>query len=712
MPSNKPSPVLRYIRKVAASQSLLELADPQLLERFLSGGDETAFAALVRRHGPMVLGLCLRILHQQQDAEDAFQATFLILSRQARSLRPRTSLAGWLYSVAYRTAHKARLAAARRRKYEGRAPVPQVPDPLARLTAQEAQEILDRELTRLPDKLRLPLVLCYLEGFTRAEAAHHLGWPVTLLKSRLEQGRERLRSRLASRGLALTGVVLASVCLEGTASAAVPSFLVVSTVKAAAAIAGGGAAAALVPTSVAALVEGVLKAMFMTRVKMTALALLVLGSLGLGVGLSTPHLAAGKPGGDNVPTPERGKADAVRLPPEMLPKIGIQTAEIKPRAAQPRVLQLFGSLALDPRQLFRVRSRCARCEVLQIGKPEGQDRSWQPGDTIRQGQVLAVVSSADVGLKKHDLFNALVKLKLDEAIFERLDRAATGIPQVTLDTARRNIEADHHDVAHAVNALKTRGISDDEIAAIRREAREAAAQRKPDTEDMRKSRMERWAKVELRAPHDGMIVERNISQHEIIKDGSVNLFQIGNLDRLLVLVQAPEEDLAVLQALKAGERRWTVRRPVKPDSDRTEAAENIAAEGAIDEIGYLVDPKQHTIVVKGHIDNKKHQLRPGQYIMATLALRPPVAEVVLPASALVEDGDHAYVFVQNAAKKFVYEQRRVFLVRRSKDAVHVRARLTAEQQRQGFQTIRPGEHVVTTGVMELKAFLDDMKADH
>jgi membrane fusion protein, heavy metal efflux system len=446
-------------------------------------------------------------------------------------------------------------------------------------------------------------------------------------------------------------------------------------------------------------------------VKMTALTLLVLGSLSLGVGLSTRHLVAGKPDGDHVPTLERGKADAVRLPPEMLPKLGIQTAEIKPRAAQPRVLQLFGSLALDPRQIFRVPSRCAPCEVLQIGKPEGQDRSWQAGDTVRRGQVLAVVSSADVGLKKHDLFNALVKLKLDEAIFERSERAANAIPQVTLDAARRNIEEDHNAVAHAVNALASRGIPDDEIAAIRREAREAAAQRKPDTEDMRKNRMERWAKVELRAPHDGTIIERNIVQHEIIEDGTVNLFQIGNLDRLLALVQASENDLASLRALKAGERRWTVR-PGNPDPDHAEAAENLAVEGAIDEIGYLVDPNQHTVVVKGHLDNKKHQLRGGQYIMATVALRPTVAEVVLPVSALVEDGDHAYVFVQNAAKKFVYEQRRVFLVRRSKDAVHVRARLTAEQQRHGFQTIRPGEHVVTAGVMELKAFLDDLKADH
>jgi cobalt-zinc-cadmium efflux system membrane fusion protein len=132
-------------------------------------------------------------------------------------------------------------------------------------------------------------------------------------------------------------------------------------------------------------------------------------------------------------------------------------------------------------------------------------------------------------------------------------------------------------------------------------------------------------------------------------------------------------------------------------------------EGVIDEIGFLIDPNQHTAVVKGHIDNKDHLLLAGQFITAKIVLPRPVAEVVLPSSALVEDDHQTFIFIQVDAKKFAYEQRRVLVVRRGKDAVHVRTRLTPEQERQGFQTVRPGEHVVTAGVLELKAILDDLK---
>jgi cobalt-zinc-cadmium efflux system membrane fusion protein len=701
MPSSQANPVLQYIRKVAAEKSLLDLADPELLDQFITQRDETAFAALVRRHGPMVLGLCLRILHNEQDAEDAFQSTFLVFSRQAASLRPHKSLVGWLYSVAYRTAQKARLDAARRRKYEGGTTVAEVADPLAQITVREVHEILDRELTRLPVKFRVPLVLCYLEGLTRDEAAQRLDWPVSLLKSRLEQARERLRVRLTSQGLSLAGIFVASVFHEGTASAAVPPALLVSTVKAGTAVAGGGTAALLVPPSVAALTERVMKAMFMTKLKTATLGLLVLSLLSLGMGLSTQHVRAGKPEGDKGPALERRKGDTVHLPPEMLTKLGIQAAEVKSRAApEPRVLHLRGSTALDPQRISRVRARFVPFRVLEIGKPDGQDREFRPGDVASKGQVLALVSSLDVSQKKHDLFSALVQLKLDETILERIERAATAVPEIMLLNARRTVEGDHNAIARTLNNLKGWGVSDNDIAAIRQEAREAGANGKPDTEDMRKARLEQWSKVELRAEIAGIIIERNLQQHEVVNDGTGNLFQLANMDQLLILANVSEEDLPSLQALKASERRWTIQT----------AGGGTPVEGVIDEIGYLIDPNQHTAVVKGHIDNKNHQLRAGQYITATVVLPRPVAEVVLPSSALVEDDHQTFIFIQIDAKKFAYEQRRVLVVRRGKDAVHVRTRLTPEQERQGYQTVRPGEHVVTAGVLELKAILDDLKA--
>jgi multidrug efflux pump subunit AcrA (membrane-fusion protein) len=126
--------------------------------------------------------------------------------------------------------------------------------------------------------------------------------------------------------------------------------------------------------------------------------------------------------------------------------------------------------------------------------------------------------------------------------------------------------------------------------------------------------------------------------------------------------------------------------------------------------GVLIDPNQHVAVVKGHIDNKDHKLRPGQFLTASITLPLATDETRLPSAAVLEDGGQSYVFVQPDAKKPIYEQRRIFVARRGQDAVHIRAKLTAEQERQGFQTVQPGERVITVGALELKAMLDDLKA--
>jgi RNA polymerase sigma factor (sigma-70 family) len=318
MLSSQANLVLRLIRKVVATETTQKLPDWELVQRFAARADETAFAVLVRRHGPMVLHLCRRILGNEEDAEDAFQATFLVLCRKAASLRPQESLGGWLHSVAYRMAQKARVAAARRRKHEGRATERQFTDPFAEITLREAHETLDRELARMPDKFRLPLVLCYLEGLTRDEAAQQLGWPPNTLKSRLEQARELLGKRLASRGLAFSGALVASLFYEGTASAAVPSVLLNSTVKAATAVALGGAATSVVSAQVAALTEGVLKTMFTCKLKIATAALVVVAGLlvaGMGA-LVLPALAQKPAEKKQVKEPDKvpaEKQDAVKV---------------------------------------------------------------------------------------------------------------------------------------------------------------------------------------------------------------------------------------------------------------------------------------------------------------------------------------------------------------------------------------------------------------
>lgn len=173
--------------------------DGALVERFVTSSDETAFAALVRRYSPHVVRVCRRVLKHHHDAEDVCQATFLVLARQARSLRRRDSLSGWLYKVAYHLAVKLRASVERRRRSESNAP-PKADE--GEPTWDDLRPMLDEELARLPDKYRVPVLLCCLAGRTRDEAAGQLGWTPGTLKMQLERGRQLLRTRLARRATA------------------------------------------------------------------------------------------------------------------------------------------------------------------------------------------------------------------------------------------------------------------------------------------------------------------------------------------------------------------------------------------------------------------------------------------------------------------------------------------------------------------------------
>jgi RNA polymerase sigma factor (sigma-70 family) len=183
----------------AGSPAYDALSDKELLASFVRGREEAAFASLVRRHGPMVLSVCRRVLHNRHDAEDAFQATFLVLVEKAPRLRRPELLANWLYGVAYRTALHARQRAARRSEREREATAMSTPSSEPEIEAQELRRILDEELHRLPEKYRAPLVLCYMEGKTNEEAARVLGWPSGSMSYRLARGRDMLRQRLEAR---------------------------------------------------------------------------------------------------------------------------------------------------------------------------------------------------------------------------------------------------------------------------------------------------------------------------------------------------------------------------------------------------------------------------------------------------------------------------------------------------------------------------------
>jgi len=278
--------VIWHLRRAALRQDGAGLTDGELLEQYVTRRDEAAFEALVRRHGPMVLGVCRRVLRNGADAEDAFQATFLVFVRKAASIRSRGTVSNWLYGVAHNTALKAKAMNRKRHVKEREAGT--VPKHEARAEVwQEVQSLLDAELSKLADKYRVPIVLCDLEGKTIKEAARHLGWPQGTVATRLTRGRAQLAKRLTKHGLTLSGGVVAAVLSQRAASSNVPIELIASTTKAASSVAATGqvAAAGVVSTKVAALTEGMMKAMLLTKLRFVTTLVLALVPIGVGWGV-------------------------------------------------------------------------------------------------------------------------------------------------------------------------------------------------------------------------------------------------------------------------------------------------------------------------------------------------------------------------------------------------------------------------------------------
>ncbi len=261
-------------------------SDRALLDRFVDGRDEQAFSELVSKHGPLVMGVCRRMLGNASDAEDAFQATFIVLSRKAASIRKLDSISSWLHGVAVRISLKARSMAGNRRLHERRvAEMTPSLAPEVRETLPQLRPILDQELNDLPPKYRDPLVLCYLEGKTNEGAAKSIGCPIGTMSRRLDKARELLRGRLIGRGVAISGATLGLLLAEKAAFAAtVPSALAASAAKVAVLAAAGEAA---LSAPVALLVKGALKSIVAAQMKVAAAALLSVGLLGSAAGVVT-----------------------------------------------------------------------------------------------------------------------------------------------------------------------------------------------------------------------------------------------------------------------------------------------------------------------------------------------------------------------------------------------------------------------------------------
>jgi RNA polymerase sigma-70 factor (ECF subfamily) len=317
MAANQLTDFLRRLSTAMYAHEAAGVPDARLLESFISRKDEAAFEALLRRHGPMVWGVCRRVLGHAQDAEDAFQATFLVLVRKAAAILPRAMVGHWLYGVAYRTALKARAAAGKRRSTERQVEV--LPEPKAAPPEAwpDLRALLDQAVDGLPAKYRAAVVLCDLEGKTYQEAARQLDWPVGTVSTRLVRARKMLARRLARHGLVLSAGAVATVWSQNAASAGMPPALLVSTVHAAGVCSAGAAAPGALSAQVVALTEGVLKAMFQSKLKTVTIVALLVAALGLGFGSLCSGISTATP------------------PPKKLPQTPAGTDGAKPKADKP-----------------------------------------------------------------------------------------------------------------------------------------------------------------------------------------------------------------------------------------------------------------------------------------------------------------------------------------------------------------------------------------
>ncbi|MGE3803995.1 MAG: RNA polymerase sigma factor [Gemmataceae bacterium] len=360
--------VLRYVERLVGLPQAGDFSDGQLLDRYVSGRDESALATLMQRHGPLVWSVCQRLLPDSHDAEDAFQATFIVLTRKAASLERRPSLAAWLYEVAQRTALQARSLAARRRQREQQSPPRAAPEDHDVVDRDELRAALDIELSKLPERYRAPVVLCDLQGKTHVEAAHELNMPSGSVSKRLARGRELLRERLVRRGLTVSAATLPALLGEQAARAAVPLHLIQSTRE----ILNGAPLPA--GTQASLLAEGVLRTMHFSKLKIVVV-LLIAGSLTLAAGYAMQEVFR---------TPEPALLAYVPVPESM--------NRPEPRSSEPvikdglsvTVTPVKAAFALDEPPAFKVEFKNVSNKPFQI-YPADVHELWKFVFTDRQG---------------------------------------------------------------------------------------------------------------------------------------------------------------------------------------------------------------------------------------------------------------------------------------------------------------------------------------
>jgi RNA polymerase sigma factor (sigma-70 family) len=315
------SPVLRHLRRLVGPPAQDGVSDAQLLDRFVAQNDEAAFELLLWRHGPMVWGLCRRILPNFHEAEDVFQAAMLVLARKAGSINKKRSLASWLYKVAFRIALRARADSSRRFRFEKQ--LERWPARVVNFDSDngctELRPLIDEGLDELPEKYRAPVVLCYLQNKTNEEAARLLRWPIGTVKTRLAKARELLGRWLRRRGVVLSAAGLASALIPSTSQAMMPAGLLSATLKSAMLVSAGSFGAAAISVRTLLLMEGTMKAMFWTKMKIVTAVVLFAGVAGSGAGMISYRTWAADQPGDETPIAQKPGSTDPRPQTPILP---------------------------------------------------------------------------------------------------------------------------------------------------------------------------------------------------------------------------------------------------------------------------------------------------------------------------------------------------------------------------------------------------------
>ncbi len=417
MVSSRMRGLLQDICSTVLEQDEAGLSDGELLTRFLRDRDGSAFAPLVRRHGPMVWGVCRRILHQVPDAEDAFQATFLVLLRKAASIHPRDMVANWLHGVALRTAWKARTLAGRRKQRERALTEMSEPAAIEPTMWRELQPLLDQELSRLPDKYRGVIILCDLEGRTRKEAAQQLRVPEGTVAGRLARARAMLARRLARHGVELSAVAVAALLAQDGTQACVPAPLLASTIQASALLAAGPSATGAFPTPVISLADQVLKVMLLTKLKIATALMLGVTAAGLGLMALAPAQTRSTTAGSTPEQPETKDGTAIR---RLIDQFA--SPKFAEREAAARELRRIGEPALGP--LRETARGHADLEVRRRAEAVAQD--------IRDDAIARLLKEESREDRAHDQKVARILERVTELGREQVhkDRRATAAEQV------------------------------------------------------------------------------------------------------------------------------------------------------------------------------------------------------------------------------------------------------------------------------------------